>query len=61
MTLKERRESLNLTQVQLAQIVGTSSTRVSNWESGCGMTNRNARRLAMALHCTIEEIIGEGK
>ncbi len=58
MTLKERRESLNLTQVQLAEIVGTSPGRISNWESGCGMTNRNALALASALHCRLEDIIG---
>jgi len=59
MTLKERRESLSLTQVQLAEIVGTSPGRISNWESGCGMTNKNALAMASALHCRLEDIIGE--
>lgn len=61
MTLKERRESLNLTQTQLAEIIGTSPGRISNWESGCGMNNENAKRLASALHCSLEDILGEIK
>lgn len=59
MTLKERRESMNLTQAQLAEMLGTSPARVSNWESGCGMTNKYLVALAKVLHCKLEDLINE--
>lgn len=57
MTLRERRESLNMTQVQLAEMIGTSPGRISNWESGCGMSMKYIIAVAKALKCSVADIM----
>lgn len=59
--MKERREELGMTQMQLAVAVGASSvTQVSNWE--CGRTLASVpklRKLAEVLGVTMEQLLEE--
>ena len=61
MKIKERREALGLTRVQLADRMGVSKVAVRKWEMG--MTNPSADKLpalAGLLGCTIDELFGQG-
>lgn len=53
MTIKERRETLNLTQVEVARAVGVSLTAYRLWEYGLHdrMTEENRKKL--------EEVLGD--
>jgi transcriptional regulator with XRE-family HTH domain len=49
MTIKERRQSLGLTQVDMAIIVGVSLTAYRMWEEGLPMTEHNRKKLEAVL------------
>ena len=57
--MKERREELGMTQMQLAVAVGASSvTQVSNWERGRVVASvSKLRKLAEVLGVTMEQLL----
>lgn len=59
--MKERREELGMTQMQLAVAVGASSvTQVSNWERGRVVASvAKLRKLAEVLGVTMEQLLEE--
>lgn len=59
--IKERREELGMTQMQLAVAVGASSvTQVSNWERGRVVASvAKLRKLAEVLGVTMEQLLEE--
>lgn len=59
--MKERREELGITQMQLAVAVGASSvTQVSNWERGRVVASvAKLRKLAEVLGVTMEQLLEE--
>ena len=59
--MKERREELGMTQMQLAVAVGASSvTQVSNWERGRTLASvPKLRKLAEVLGVTMEQLLEE--
>lgn len=59
--MKERREELGMTQIQLAVAVGASSvTQVSNWERGRVVASvPKLRKLAEVLGVTMEQLLEE--
>lgn len=59
--MKERREELDMTQMQLAVAVGASSvTQVSNWERGRVVASvSKLRKLAEVLGVTMEQLLEE--
>ena len=61
--MKERREELGMTQMQLAVAVGASSvTQVSNWERGRVVASvSKLRKLAEVLGVSMEELLEDGK
>ncbi|WP_130869214.1 helix-turn-helix domain-containing protein [Intestinimonas massiliensis (ex Afouda et al. 2020)] len=59
MRIKELREAMGLTRVQLADRLGVSVVAVRKWE--LGMAKPNADKLpalADLLHCTIDALYG---
>ena len=61
--MKERREELGMTQMQLAVAVGASSvTQVSNWERGRVVASvAKLRKLAEVLGVTMEQLLEDGE
>lgn len=61
--MKERREELGMTQMQLAVAVGASSvTQVSNWERGRTLASvPKLRKLAEVLGVTMEQLLEDGE
>lgn len=59
--MKERREELGMTQMQLAVAVGASSvTQASNWERGRVVASvAKLRKLAEVLGVTMEQLLEE--
>lgn len=59
--MKERREELGMTQMQLAVAVGASSvTQVSNWERSRTLASvPKLRKLAEVLGVTMEQLLEE--
>ena len=59
--MKERREELGMTQMQLAVAVGASSvTQVSNWERGRTLASvPKLRKLDEVLGVTMEQLLEE--
>lgn len=59
--MKERREELGMTQMQLAVAVGASSvTQVSNWERGRVVASvAKLKKLAEVLGVTMEQLLEE--
>ena len=59
--MKERREELGMTQMQLAVAVGASSvSQVSNWERGRVVASvSKLRKLAEVLGVTMEQLLEE--
>jgi transcriptional regulator with XRE-family HTH domain len=56
-TLKEMREKAGLTQTQLAQKIGTSYTRVSDWERGVSSPSlHHFNLLARALEVSLDDL-----
>ncbi len=59
--IQTKRQECQLTQVQLAKILGVSSQSVSNWE--CGKSFPDAPmlpELSNILHCSIDDILSGG-
>lgn len=55
--IKERRLALNLTQRELETLTGIFDSSLSDYENGKHYpTVENARKLADALQCTIDEL-----
>lgn len=55
--LRDRRQAADLTQAQLAELIGVSKTRISEYENGeVNMTVLTAKKLAIACNCDIEEL-----
>jgi transcriptional regulator with XRE-family HTH domain len=58
MIIKERREALNLTQTQLADLIGTTQARVSQWENNItSIRSTNLIKLSKVLKISIEDIL----
>lgn len=61
MKIKERREALGLTRVQLADRMGVSKVAVRKWEVGLAKPSADKLpALAGLLGCTIDELFGQG-
>lgn len=59
MRIKERREALGLTRVQVADRMGVSKVAVRKWETGMAMPNADKLPvLADLLGCTIDALYG---
>lgn len=59
MRIKELREAMGLTRVQLADSLGVTVVAVRKWETGLAMPNADKLPiLADALHCTIDALYG---
>ena len=57
--LKEKRKRLDLTQKDLAKLVGCTYCTVSYWEVGRSFPNiLIASTLADVLNCTLDELVG---
>lgn len=55
--LRDRRRAADLTQDQLAHIIGVSKTRISEYENGeVNMTVTTAKKLAVACGCEIDDL-----
>lgn len=60
MSFKEARKKRNLTQREVADILGTSRVTVARWE--CGVNNpklKTVRELAKLYNCTTDELINQ--
>ena len=58
MRFKEIRKKRNLTQKEVAQILGTTRVTVARWE--CGVNNpklETVKKLAKLYQCTADELI----
>lgn len=53
------RQEAGLTQQQLANKIGVDLRTVRRWESGMTPSGRSLIKLAAALGCHVEELIGE--
>lgn len=61
-SLKQRRQELNLTQVEVAKAVGVSQPTYQNYEAGTiAIPDANLKRLIKVLKMTREEILGKSK
>ena len=59
MRIKERREAMGLTRMQVADCLGASKVAVRKWETGLAMPNADKLPvLADLLHCTIDALYG---
>ena len=59
LTLKERRNALNLKQRELADLLGIERSVVSKWEAGEFLpSSPNVIKLAKLYRCTTDEILG---
>ncbi|MEQ2454929.1 helix-turn-helix domain-containing protein [Flavonifractor hominis] len=59
MRIKERREAMGLTRMQVADCLGVSKVAVRKWETGLAMPNADKLPvLADLLHCTIDALYG---
>ena len=54
--IKQRREELGLTQMEVATITGASLQAVRNWDRGTKPTRKFHKALAVALRIPEEEI-----
>jgi transcriptional regulator with XRE-family HTH domain len=55
--LRDRRKAADLTQEQLADLLGVSKTRISEYEnSEVNMTVITAKKLAVACNCDINDL-----
>ena len=56
--LEMRREFYNLTQAELAKVIGCSQSQINKFESGTVRLDvHRAQLLAKRLDCTIEELL----
>ena len=59
MKIKEHREAMGLTRIQVAERLGISKVAVRKWEVGLAMPNADKLpALADLLHCTIDALYG---
>ena len=59
MRIKERREALGLTQAQLADRMGVTTTAVRKWETGQALPSADKLpALADLLNCSIDALYG---
>ena len=59
MRIKERREAIGLTRIQLADSLGVTTVAVRKWEVGLAMPNADKLpALADLLHCSIDALYG---
>ena len=57
MQIKFLRERAQMSQQQLAEVMGTTQTGVSNWENEVSLPRtRELPKLAAALGCTIDDL-----
>lgn len=58
--VKRRRLELNMTQAELARLIGVTQPKLSNLERGVegGATIKTAKRLARALGCSLDYLAG---
>lgn len=60
--IKDLRMKNNLTQMNLADLLGVSYQAVSNWERGNSMPDiSKLSELSAAFHCTIDELLGNSR
>ena len=58
MGTKKMREKRNLTQKQLAELLGVKQSHISRWESGVYLPNATTlKKMADALDCRIDDLI----
>lgn len=56
--LKELRKAKGFSQERLAKITGISRVSIARYETGVAVPNmKNARKLAEALECSIDDIV----
>ena len=59
MMIKERREAMGLTRIQVADRLGVTKVAVRKWEVGLAMPNADKLpALADLLHCSIDALYG---
>jgi transcriptional regulator with XRE-family HTH domain len=58
--IKEARLAAGLTQAQLAAILGTHQSVVSNWERGLIPRAHRLPQIAAALGVTVDALVGQG-
>lgn len=60
MSIKALRESKNMTQAELAELVGINRTTISMWETNNSMPRADKLiQLANILGCTVDELLRE--
>lgn len=58
MNIKKMREKRNLTQKQLAELLGVKQSNISRWEAGTYQPNATTlKKMADALNCRIDDLI----
>lgn len=58
--IKALREAKGMTQVQLAEAAGIHRVTIARYETtDIGMTVDSAQRIANALGCTVDELLGK--
>ncbi len=61
MNLKHYRKCYNLSQTELAQIMGVKQTTISAWECGAREPNIHAlKKMAETFNCTVDELLRDG-
>lgn len=62
MRLRELRERMKITQVELANILSVGQPTIANWEAGRSYPRTNLLpALARALHCSISDLFAESE
>lgn len=57
--LKKLREASGMTQQELSEMSGVNRVSIARYETtGANMTTKNAEKLADALQCTTDELLG---
>lgn len=58
MNIKEMRVKRNLTQKQLAELLGVKQSNISRWEAGTYQPNATTlKKMADVLNCRIDDLI----
>lgn len=58
--IREKRLSKKITQSDLAEMLGLTQGIISSWECGRNKPSmKAARRLSIALGCTLDELFGD--
>ena len=59
MRLRERRESLKISQIELAEKIGVTQNTISQWETGSRRPNIDMLvKLTEVFGCTADELLG---